>query len=154
MADPDNPEHGERLKWVGGPFDPAVFDLDEVNRRVGAAGVAAAARIGILCVAGVGIIVWWRPAAPVTGGDRSCGALALLWQPAVTDQGAGQGEKRGQRRRRALVTQRQTPEAQQPRHRPLHDPAHPTQAGLVLDPAAGRSAPGCRAGADSGGSRG
>jgi hypothetical protein len=31
MADPDNPEHGERLKWVGGPFDPAVFDLDEVN---------------------------------------------------------------------------------------------------------------------------
>jgi hypothetical protein len=31
MADPAHPEHDERIEWIGGPFDPAAFDLDEVN---------------------------------------------------------------------------------------------------------------------------
>ena len=31
IQDPDHPEHEEYLEWVGGEFDPAAFDLDEVN---------------------------------------------------------------------------------------------------------------------------
>ena len=31
IADPDHPEHDELLEWVGGEFDPAAFDVDEVN---------------------------------------------------------------------------------------------------------------------------
>jgi hypothetical protein len=31
IRDPDHPEHEEWLEWVGGEFDPEVFDLEEVN---------------------------------------------------------------------------------------------------------------------------
>jgi hypothetical protein len=34
MADPAHPEHDERAEWAGGPFDPAAFDLDEVNEAL------------------------------------------------------------------------------------------------------------------------
>jgi hypothetical protein len=36
IADPAHPEHAMRLDWIGGPFDPAEFDLaehDEAMRR-------------------------------------------------------------------------------------------------------------------------
>lgn len=31
LADPKHPEHDNYLDWIGGDFDPAYFDLDEVN---------------------------------------------------------------------------------------------------------------------------
>ena len=31
LHDPEHPEHEEMLEWIGGAFDPEVFDLDEVN---------------------------------------------------------------------------------------------------------------------------
>ena len=31
IKDPKNPEHDEYLEWVGGEFDPAEFDLDDIN---------------------------------------------------------------------------------------------------------------------------
>jgi len=31
IRDPDHPEHGMYLEWVGGEFDPEAFDLDETN---------------------------------------------------------------------------------------------------------------------------
>jgi Plasmid pRiA4b ORF-3-like protein len=34
IRDPEHPEHDEMLEWVGGEFDPDVFDLDEVNREL------------------------------------------------------------------------------------------------------------------------
>lgn len=37
IQDPDHPEHDIMLEWIGGEFDPEVFDLDEINaalRRV------------------------------------------------------------------------------------------------------------------------
>lgn len=38
LADPEHPEHEERLEWLGldsaSQFDPAVFDVDEVNRAL------------------------------------------------------------------------------------------------------------------------
>jgi hypothetical protein len=34
MGDPNHPEHDERTKWAGGPFDPAAFDIDEVNEAM------------------------------------------------------------------------------------------------------------------------
>jgi hypothetical protein len=69
------------------------------------------------------------------------GCLRRLWQPAVADQGAGESEQRGQRGHGAVVAQGQASEAQQPRHGPFHDPAHPPQAGGVLDTAAGIRTP-------------
>lgn len=34
MADPSHPEHGERLDWVGAPFDPHRFDLGDADRAL------------------------------------------------------------------------------------------------------------------------
>ena len=34
IRDPEHPEHDEMLAWVGGEFDPDIFDLDEVNREL------------------------------------------------------------------------------------------------------------------------
>ncbi len=33
-ADPKHEEHEMYLEWIGGEFDPAAFDLDEVNRAL------------------------------------------------------------------------------------------------------------------------
>jgi hypothetical protein len=35
LADPSHPDHDERTEWMGGSFDPARFDLEEVNRALG-----------------------------------------------------------------------------------------------------------------------
>ncbi len=34
LQDPDHPEHGEMLEWVGGSFDPEAVDLAAMNRRL------------------------------------------------------------------------------------------------------------------------
>ncbi len=34
IRDPKHPEHEAMLAWVGGEFDPDVFDLDEVNMEL------------------------------------------------------------------------------------------------------------------------
>ena len=34
LADPKDPEHENMKEWIGGDFDPAAFDVDEVNRRL------------------------------------------------------------------------------------------------------------------------
>ncbi len=34
IHDPEHPEHEEMLEWIGGEFDPEVFDLDEVNMEL------------------------------------------------------------------------------------------------------------------------
>jgi hypothetical protein len=31
LANPDHPDHAERVKWLGHPYDPAAFDKDTVN---------------------------------------------------------------------------------------------------------------------------
>lgn len=36
IADPNHPEHGNLLEWVGGEFDPEAFDLEAVNRQLAA----------------------------------------------------------------------------------------------------------------------
>jgi len=34
IRDPRHPQHKDRLAWIGGRFDPEVFDLAAVNRRL------------------------------------------------------------------------------------------------------------------------
>src|SRR6266511_2568374 len=34
LADPDHPEHAERLDWLGHEPDPAAFDKDAINRAL------------------------------------------------------------------------------------------------------------------------
>jgi hypothetical protein len=34
LADPTHEEHAHLLSWAGGAFDPAAFDLAEINRRL------------------------------------------------------------------------------------------------------------------------
>lgn len=31
LADPSDPDHADMLEWLGGPFDPEAFELDEIN---------------------------------------------------------------------------------------------------------------------------
>jgi hypothetical protein len=35
LADPDHPEHAERVEWLGHPYDPAAFDKFAVNASLG-----------------------------------------------------------------------------------------------------------------------
>lgn len=35
LADPQHPEHEDRLEWIGGPVDPASFDVEVVAQRLG-----------------------------------------------------------------------------------------------------------------------
>ena len=35
LVDPQHPEHAEMKEWIGHPFDPRAFDIDEVNARLG-----------------------------------------------------------------------------------------------------------------------
>ncbi len=40
LSDPENPEHGDAMEWIGGPFDPAAVDIEAINadlERLGAA---------------------------------------------------------------------------------------------------------------------
>ena len=32
LADPAHPEHDELKEWIGGPFDPAAFDVAKINQ--------------------------------------------------------------------------------------------------------------------------
>jgi hypothetical protein len=34
LADPDHPEHADRLDWLGDRLDPAAFDQDALNRAL------------------------------------------------------------------------------------------------------------------------
>jgi Plasmid pRiA4b ORF-3-like protein len=34
VSDPNHPEHGEMTEWIGGPWDPAAFDIEAVNLRL------------------------------------------------------------------------------------------------------------------------
>jgi hypothetical protein len=34
LADPDNSEHEDLEAWIGGAFDPAAFDLAEVDESL------------------------------------------------------------------------------------------------------------------------
>ena len=34
LSDPDHPEHTEYKEWVGGGFDPAAYDIKEVNEML------------------------------------------------------------------------------------------------------------------------
>jgi hypothetical protein len=36
LVDPRHPEHVEMKEWIGRPFDPRVFDIDQVNARLNA----------------------------------------------------------------------------------------------------------------------
>jgi hypothetical protein len=36
LADPGHPEHADLAEWIGRPFDPRSFDIDEVNARLNA----------------------------------------------------------------------------------------------------------------------
>ena len=38
IGDPKHLMHDEYLEWIGGPFDPAAFDLEEVNEALRALG--------------------------------------------------------------------------------------------------------------------
>ena len=34
LADPQHPEHEEMREWIGDDFDPQVFSVDSVNRKL------------------------------------------------------------------------------------------------------------------------
>lgn len=34
LSDPGHPEHADLKEWIGRPFDPRAFDIDEVNARL------------------------------------------------------------------------------------------------------------------------
>ena len=34
ISNPAHPEHAEYLEWIGRPFDPAAFDIDEINEAL------------------------------------------------------------------------------------------------------------------------
>ena len=34
VSDPNHPEHAQMTEWIGGPWDPAAFDIEAVNLRL------------------------------------------------------------------------------------------------------------------------
>ncbi|MEO0407464.1 MAG: plasmid pRiA4b ORF-3 family protein [Cyanobacteria bacterium P01_A01_bin.135] len=34
IADPEHPQHTAMTEWIGGEFEPEVFDLEEANRQL------------------------------------------------------------------------------------------------------------------------
>jgi len=34
IRDPSHPEHEDMVEWLGGEFDPAYFDLEDVNQQL------------------------------------------------------------------------------------------------------------------------
>lgn len=34
LGDPSHPEHEHLKAWIGGAFDPAAFDVEDVNARL------------------------------------------------------------------------------------------------------------------------
>lgn len=34
LRDPKHPEHDELLEWIGGTFDPDMFDVEDVNQKL------------------------------------------------------------------------------------------------------------------------
>ena len=34
LRDPNNPEHAERLEWLGDNFDPEAFDIEATNQKL------------------------------------------------------------------------------------------------------------------------
>jgi hypothetical protein len=34
LADHDHPDHVDLKEWIGRPFDPRAFDIDEINARL------------------------------------------------------------------------------------------------------------------------
>ncbi len=34
ISDPDHEQHEELLEWIGGPFDPKAFSVDEINAKL------------------------------------------------------------------------------------------------------------------------
>ncbi len=34
ITNPKDPEHADMLEWAGGDFNPEIFDMDEVNKRL------------------------------------------------------------------------------------------------------------------------
>lgn len=34
IADPEHPEHGDMRAWIGRPFDPNAFDVQEAQERL------------------------------------------------------------------------------------------------------------------------
>ncbi len=35
LADPENPEHADRIEWIGGEFDAEKFSVETANRLLG-----------------------------------------------------------------------------------------------------------------------
>ena len=34
LDDPNDPEYEERVEWIGEDFDPELFDIEKINKRL------------------------------------------------------------------------------------------------------------------------
>ena len=34
ISDPNDPEYDERIEWIGEDFDPELFDIEKINKRL------------------------------------------------------------------------------------------------------------------------